>query len=264
MRKFTFFVTLFALAWALGSTAPALADTCCYNPTTGGCKQNVAQATCPSSSTFFPVSACTTLSQCADAGCCHGDDGSCTSTSQDKCSGGEFLYQYCENAPICSLGCCVNQTSGTCSDSQPIVACVPPNQYKAGMYCNRVAGCPQYRASQPTTPPTSTPPAQTPTGSSGGGTTQAKTGISIPNPLGNCNDASCVISRVIRAILGVVAVVATFMFIWGGVLMLTSGGNERQVRQAKDTLTWAAIGIIIIIISWSVIRFVLETFLRAS
>jgi len=99
----------------------------------------------------------------------------------------------------------------------------------------------------------------------GGSTSEpAKTGISIPNPLGNCNDASCVISRIIRAILGVVAVVATFMFIWGGVLMLTSGGNERQVRQAKDTLTWAAIGIIIIIVSWSIIRFVLETFLRAS
>lgn len=262
MRTSLLFLVALFMTWGVMATRPALAESCCVIAATGGCKPNTTQAAC--AGTYFPVSACGSLAQCADAGCCHSDDGSCSPTSSDKCSGGEFFSQFCENTPICSQGCCVNQTTGSCTDSQPVSACAAPNQYKAGMYCNRVVGCPQYRASQPTTPPTTTPPTQTPGGSTGGSSSQAKTGISIPNPLGNCNDASCVITRIIRAILGVVAVVATFMFIWGGVLMLTSGGNERQVRQAKDTLTWAAIGIIVIIVSWSIIRFILETFLRSS
>lgn len=87
------------------------------------------------------------------------------------------------------------------------------------------------------------------------GTTSTK--ISIPNPI-KCDTASCLISQVIRTILGVVAVVATGMFVWGGVLMLTSGGNERRVTQAKETLVWAAIGIVVIMVSWILIRFVLD------
>lgn len=82
--------------------------------------------------------------------------------------------------------------------------------------------------------------------------------ISIPNPI-KCDTASCLVSQVIRTILGVVAVVATGMFVWGGVLMLTSGGNERRVKQAKETLVWAAIGLIVIIVSWTLIRFVLDS-----
>ena len=98
---------------------------------------------------------------------------------------------------------------------------------------------------------TTTPPA---------GSEPAKPSISIPNPLGKCNTATCLITRVIKSILGVVAVIATLMFVWGGFMMLTSGGNERQIKQAKDTLVWAAIGIVVILVSWAVIRFVLQSF----
>jgi hypothetical protein len=93
---------------------------------------------------------------------------------------------------------------------------------------------------------------------------KAGVGISIPNPLGNCNTATCLITRIIKSILGIVAVIATIMFVWGGIMMLTSGGNERQVKQAKDTLVWAAIGLVIIIISWTLIKFVLESIIGAA
>ncbi len=92
----------------------------------------------------------------------------------------------------------------------------------------------------------------------------AKTSISIPNPIGSCNDATCLISRVVKSILGVIAIIATLMFIWGGLMMLTSGGNEKQIKQAKDTLVWAAIGIVVILISWAVIKFVFTSFLTTA
>lgn len=80
--------------------------------------------------------------------------------------------------------------------------------------------------------------------------------VGLPNPI-RCADATCLVSQVIRYILGTIAVIATLMFIWGGVMMLTSGGNAEQVKKAKETLVWATIGIVIILISWAVIRFVL-------
>lgn len=80
--------------------------------------------------------------------------------------------------------------------------------------------------------------------------------VVIPNPIA-CNDATCLISQVIRYILGTIAIIATLMFIWGGVMMLTSGGNAEQVKKAKETLVWAAIGVAVILLSWVIIKFVL-------
>ncbi len=85
--------------------------------------------------------------------------------------------------------------------------------------------------------------------------------VSIPNPI-TCNDATCLIGQVIRYILGVIAILATLMFIWGGVMMLTSGGNADRIKQAKETLAWAAIGVVVIILSWGIILFVLKGLVR--
>lgn len=81
--------------------------------------------------------------------------------------------------------------------------------------------------------------------------------VEIPNPIA-CDNAACLIGQIIRYILGIIAILATFMFIWGGVTMMTSAGNAERVRQAKETLAWAAIGVVMVLISWAVIRFVLE------
>lgn len=99
----------------------------------------------------------------------------------------------------------------------------------------------------------------------GSGTPQQSTGstVSIPNPI-SCQDVNCLIRNVIRYILGVIAIIATLMFIWGGVMMLTSAGNAERVKRAKETLAWAAIGIVVILLSWSIIRFVLEGLTRSQ
>jgi hypothetical protein len=81
--------------------------------------------------------------------------------------------------------------------------------------------------------------------------------VEIPNPIA-CADVNCLVTQVIRYILGVIAIIATIMFIWGGVMMLTSAGNAERVKRAKETLAWASIGIVVIILSWAIIRFVLQ------
>ncbi|MBI5467400.1 MAG: hypothetical protein HY975_04290 [Candidatus Kerfeldbacteria bacterium] len=80
--------------------------------------------------------------------------------------------------------------------------------------------------------------------------------VTLPNPI-YCNSATCLISQIVRYVLGTIAIIATLMFVWGGYMMLTSGGNADQVKKAKETLAWASIGIIVILLSWTIIRFVL-------
>jgi len=93
------------------------------------------------------------------------------------------------------------------------------------------------------------------------GTSSTGSKVEIPNPI-FCKSATCLITQVIRYILGVIAILATFMFVWGGVVLLTSAGNADRVKQGRETLTWAAIGIVIIILSWAMIRFVITGLLR--
>lgn len=80
----------------------------------------------------------------------------------------------------------------------------------------------------------------------------------LANPL-KCDDTICLFSQMIRLFLGVVGLIATVFFIYGGFVFLTSGGNADQVKKGKETLFWATIGIVVIILSWVIIQFVLNT-----
>jgi hypothetical protein len=90
------------------------------------------------------------------------------------------------------------------------------------------------------------------------GTTDTGAGIQIPNPI-SCNDVNCVLTQIIKYVLGSIAILATLMFVWGGVLMLTSAGNEKRITQGRETIAWAAIGIVVILLSWSIVKFVLTS-----
>lgn len=106
-------------------------------------------------------------------------------------------------------------------------------------------------------------PQPTTSGSSAAATTGSSATVELPNPIA-CSDATCLIGQVVRYILGSIAVVATLMFVWGGVMMLTSGGNADQVKRAKETLVWAAIGVVVILLSWLIIKTVLQALTNTS
>lgn len=77
------------------------------------------------------------------------------------------------------------------------------------------------------------------------------------NPI-RCPDVLCLLTQIIRIFLGGVAVISTFMFIFGGYAFLTSAGNAEAVKKGKDTLLWASIGIVTVLGSWIVIQFILR------
>lgn len=79
----------------------------------------------------------------------------------------------------------------------------------------------------------------------------------LENPIA-CPDLACLFKSVIRYFLGLLALFATFVFIYGGFLLLTSGGEPERIKKGKETLFWATMGIVTVIGSWVFIRTVFD------
>lgn len=56
--------------------------------------------------------------------------------------------------------------------------------------------------------------------------------------------------------LGLVGLIAVCMIVYGGVLILLSGGNPEKVKHGRDTLIWAIIGSIIIFSALGIVLYI--------
>lgn len=70
-------------------------------------------------------------------------------------------------------------------------------------------------------------------------------------------------SKIINVVLGVLGVVAVAVVIYGGFLFLTAQGDPGKIKKGKDSITWGIIGLIIALLSWSIINFVLSSTMSA-
>ena len=61
--------------------------------------------------------------------------------------------------------------------------------------------------------------------------------------------------NITRLILGLMGSVALLMFTYGGILYIISAGDRSKVEKAKTVLTNATWGIAIILLSWTIINF---------
>lgn len=85
----------------------------------------------------------------------------------------------------------------------------------------------------------------------------------LQNPLGT-SDINVLIGRLIRALLGLSGSVALLMFVWGGFLWLTSRGETAQVTKGKDTLKWAAIGLVIIFTAYILVNAIITALSKGT
>lgn len=65
-----------------------------------------------------------------------------------------------------------------------------------------------------------------------------------------------VLQNIITAALLFAGVVAVFMIIVSGIRFLMSGGDAKQVESARNTLTWAIIGLIIVLVSFAILNLI--------
>lgn len=81
----------------------------------------------------------------------------------------------------------------------------------------------------------------------------------LTNPLGNINTPQALIGKVINAVLGVVGSLALLIFVYGGLIWMTSSGSAEKIKQGRDTLLWAAIGLVVIFSAYGLTRVVLSS-----
>lgn len=80
----------------------------------------------------------------------------------------------------------------------------------------------------------------------------------LTNPL-SVKTVPELIGKIINGILGVVGSLALLMFIYGGFTWMLSGGNSSAVERGKNILMWAAIGLVIIFMSYALVSFIIKT-----
>jgi len=69
-----------------------------------------------------------------------------------------------------------------------------------------------------------------------------------------------VVVGIVKWALGLLALVACVLVIYGGLLYLTSMGNPEKILKAKKVLTSALIGLIIIMLAWVIVFFIMKFF----
>ena len=96
--------------------------------------------------------------------------------------------------------------------------------------------------------------------------TSPDVGITYPagTGLSNTQDIRVIIARIIRVIIGFLGIIAVGLVMYAGWLWMTSEGNEEKIEQAKKLLQNAVIGLIIIIASFAIVSFILNSLLGGA
>lgn len=68
------------------------------------------------------------------------------------------------------------------------------------------------------------------------------------------------ISDVINYFLGILGLIAVAFLIYAGILMVTAGGNDEQVTKARKIIMYAVAGIVIILLSYTIVTFTTDIF----
>ncbi len=88
------------------------------------------------------------------------------------------------------------------------------------------------------------------------GTDKVSTGLN--GTLTN-TDPRTIIGKVINLALGFLGVIAVGIILLGGFKWMTAGGNEEKTGEAKKLLGAGVIGLIIILASWGIAFYVIDT-----
>jgi hypothetical protein len=83
----------------------------------------------------------------------------------------------------------------------------------------------------------------------------ADSGPTIDNPL-NTNDVKSFLEKFASMLIPWAGVIFIIMLLYGGIQYLTSGGNEENSSKAKNTLTWAIVGIIIVTLAFVFVKYI--------
>lgn len=77
-------------------------------------------------------------------------------------------------------------------------------------------------------------------------------------------DVRTTVSRIIRAFMGLLGIVAVIIILLGGFKWMTAGGNEEKVAEAKKLIISGIIGLVIIMSAYAIAQFVVGAIINGT
>lgn len=84
-------------------------------------------------------------------------------------------------------------------------------------------------------------------------------GSCVKNNVPSLQCIPIVFSNIVSAALAFVGTVTVFLIVYAGILFVTSGGDQKKVQSARQVITYALIGLVIVFSSFAIIYFISYT-----
>lgn len=68
----------------------------------------------------------------------------------------------------------------------------------------------------------------------------------------------CIVQGILNIAIRLAGVAVFIMLVIGGFKYLTAGGDPKAAQQARNTLTWAIAGLVILLLAWFFLRLIEE------
>ncbi|MDL1953413.1 hypothetical protein FBR07_04530 [Candidatus Uhrbacteria bacterium UHB] len=82
--------------------------------------------------------------------------------------------------------------------------------------------------------------------------------------VGQQQELPVIVGRIINVILGFLGIILLVLVLYAGFLWMTAGGNEDQVKKAKQYITNSVIGLIVIVAAFAISNFVLNSLINVT
>ncbi len=73
-----------------------------------------------------------------------------------------------------------------------------------------------------------------------------------------------IVGNIIKSVIGLFGIVATAFIVYGGILWMTSGGEEEKVKKAKKLMISGIIGMVIIVSAYAITSYLMSNLLGAA
>jgi len=66
------------------------------------------------------------------------------------------------------------------------------------------------------------------------------------------------VASIIKVVLGLLGTIFVILMIYAGILWMTAGGNDTQVKKAQNIIQRAVIGLIIVVLAYAITYFIFK------
>ena len=70
-----------------------------------------------------------------------------------------------------------------------------------------------------------------------------------------------IVANIVNIVYGLIGVIFFILIIYGGILWMTAGGKDEQVKKAQNIIQRSAIGLFIVVLAYAITYFILKQIL---